>query len=537
MRNAGRIAFIVFAAWLAGCGLTGRPVLHGDAREYILQTQAIALRGSLAIDPIRAAEYWNRTNPYSLELGETRPASWPLNESAQAGGGFGALYPDRFGEWRFAHFWAYSAVVAPLYGFLHLVAPKAEYAVFRIVNTLFLLLPFLLAWRGGGGGRLLIVMILAAFSPLIPYTDWAHPELFCLGLVMASFQLARGPRGRWFAPALLGLAATQNPPILLFFPLLLLRALSGSGRPAWRQVLLAFGAGALIGLLPVFYARHYFEAWNIIQAVDQAKTSYATLARAFHFFFSPLVGAVWIFPTCFLFLPVSVRRSNAVFTAASLLSVFAAAWASSATANFNAGQVGALRYAVWALAPLWFLVFEATREPLDGRARKILFPAAVALNVLLILAFKYERLPRKDIRLVAGCRRATPPVAALVRGLHYPDDIEVLVENIVGHELPGPRQFNGVYVWNLAPDRSLWIVSRAAVERGLVLARPMAPGLRLDAHPSGSLDVEYDGATDILRIHPAAGWAHHPVWGDYLFAWSTRALPPTGREPPWLVIR
>ncbi|MBP7828741.1 MAG: hypothetical protein KA248_02360 [Kiritimatiellae bacterium] len=537
MKRWPNIVFAVFLAWLSFCGLSGRPILHGDAREYILQTQSIALRGQLAIEPVRAAEYWNRTNPYGLELGETRPASWPLNESAQAGGGFGALYPDRFGEWRFAHFWAYSAVVAPLYGFLHLVAPKAEYAAFRIVNTLFLLLPFLLAWRGGGNWRLLIVMILAAFSPLIPYTDWAHPELFCFGLVLTAFQLAREPRGRWFAPAVLGLAATQNPPILLFFPLLLLRARSGPGRPAWRPLIPAFGAGALIGLLPVFYASHYFEAWNIIQAVDQAKTSYATLARAFHFFFSPLVGAVWIFPACFLFLPLSIRCTNAVFAAAALVTVFLAAWASSATANFNAGQVGALRYAVWALAPLWCLVFEGARGPLAGRARKILFPAAVALNVLLILVFKYERLPRKDIRLVAGCRRATPPVAALVRVLHYPDDIEVLVENIVGHELPGRRQFEGVYVWNLAPDRSLWIVSRAAVERGLELARPMASGLRFDARPPGSLTVEYREGVAALRIHAATGYASHPVWGDYLFAWSNRALPPTGREPPWLVIR
>ncbi|HRZ11272.1 MAG TPA: hypothetical protein P5567_02340 [Kiritimatiellia bacterium] len=537
MKHASHIAFAIFAAWLLGCGLAGRPVLHGDAREYILQTQAIALRGQLQIEPARAAAYWNRTNPYGLELGETRPPSWPLNESAQAGGGFGALYPDRFGAWRFAHFWAYSAVVAPLYGLLHLAAPAAEYAAFRIVNAAFLLLPFLLAWRRGGNGRLLIVMALAVFSPLIPYTDWAHPELFCFALVLASFQLASGPRGRWFAPALLGLAATQNPPILLFFPLLLARAISGPDRPAWRKVIPAFGAGALIGLLPVFYSIYYFQDWNIIQAVGQAQPAYATLARAMHFFISPLVGAVWIFPACFLFLPVCIRRSNVVFAIAALLSVFLAAWASSATANFNAGQVGALRYAVWALAPLWFLVFDGMRKSLDGRARKAQFLAAVLLNVLLILAFKYERLPRKDVRLVAGCRRATPPVAALVRRLHYPDDIEVLVENIVGRELPGPRQFDGVYVWNLAPDASLWIISRRAVERGLELSRPMASGLRLEARPPGSLSVEYRDGVALLRVNAEAGYARHPVWGDYLFAWANRALPATGREPPWLVIR
>ena len=532
-----RIAFLVFSAWLLGCGLVGRPALHGDAREYILQTQAIALRGQLRINPVAAAEYWNRTNPYDLELGETRPAVWPLTESAQAGGGFGALYADRFGNWRYAHFWLYSAVAAPLYGLLHAVLPRWEYASFRIINSFFLLIPFILAWRKGGSGVLLTIMILASFTPLIPYTDWAHPELFCFATVLASFQLARGRYGRLFAPALLGLAATQNPPILLFFPLLLLHTVAGPDRMACKHVLLAFGAGSLVGLLPIFYSLYCFQTWNIIQAVGLADFRHATLARAAHFFFSPLVGAIWIFPACFLFLPVSIRRSNAFFAAAALLSVFLAAWASSATANFNAGQVGALRYAVWALAPLWFVVFEGARWPLETRARKALFLAAIAVNVLMILTFKYGRLPRKDIRLVAGCRRATPPVAKLVRWLHYPDDIEVLVENIAGHEIPGARQFDAVYVWNLAPDRSLWILSRRAVERKFVLARPMEPGLRLDARPPGSLSVEYEGGAAILRVHPEAGYAHHPVWGDYLLAWANRTLPATGHEPPWLIIR
>ncbi|MBU1693880.1 MAG: hypothetical protein KJ726_07415 [Verrucomicrobia bacterium] len=537
MRIARNIFFAVFVTWFLACSLVGRPVLHGDAREYILQTQAIALRGELKVDPVPAADYWNRTNPYDLELGETRPAAWPLTESAQAGGGFGALYPDRFGNYRYAHFWAYSAMVAPLYALGHACLPGMEYASFRIFNSLFLLLPFLLAWRKGGSGALLTIMILASFSPLIPYTDWAHPELFCLGLVLASFQLARGRRSRWFAPALLGLAATQNPPILLFFPLHLLYTASGPERIPWKQIMITYGLGALVGLLPVLYSLYYFGVWNLVRAVGLADIRYASLARAVHFFFSPMVGACWLFPVCFLFLPASVRRANAVFVAAALLSVFTAAWASSSTSNFNAGQVGALRYAVWVLAPLWFIVFSGAADLRESRLRQALFAGAVLLNVIMIVVFKYERLPRKDIRLVAACRRASPEMAAWYAWLRYPDDIEVLVENILGHELPGARQFDGVYIWNLNPRRSLWIISRRAVERGLMLSRPMEPGLCLDARPPGSLAVNYKDGTAILRIHAEVGYARHPVWGDYLLAWANRALPATGQEPPWLIIR
>ena len=526
------------SCWLLGCGLVGRPALHGDAREYILQTQAIALRGQFRINPVAAAEYWNRTNPYGLELGETRPAAWPLTESAQAGGGFGALYPDRFGNWRYAHFWLYSAVAAPLYGLLHAVLPRWEYASFRIINSFFLLIPFILAWRKGGSGVLLTIMILASFTPLIPYTDWAHPELFCFATVLASFQLARGRYGRLFAPALLGLAATQNPPILLFFPLLLLHTVTGPDRMSCKRALVAFGAGSLVGLLPIFYSLYCFQTWNIIQAVGLADFRHATLARAAHFFFSPLVGAVWIFPACFLFLPVSIRRSNAFFAAAALLSVFLAAWASSATANFNAGQVGALRYAVWALAPLWFIVFEGARWPTETRARKALFLAAIAVNVLMILTFKYGRLPRKDIRLVAGCRRATPPVAAWVARLRYPDDIEVLVENIVGHEIseraaircrlrvePGTATGRSGSFRAVPWSGSSYWPGQWNPACAWTPARPAACPWSMKGGPPSCASTRKPATRIILSgaIISSRG--------------PTAPCPPTGREPPWLVIR
>ncbi|MCX6997729.1 MAG: hypothetical protein NTV49_11730 [Kiritimatiellaeota bacterium] len=482
-------AFIIFGA--LALLMTGRQplALRGDGREYILQTQALALRGELRIDTAAAREYWNRTNPFGVELEGTRPPARELREESQAGGGFGGLYPDRWGAYRYIHFWGYALAVAPVYLLLHGLGGSGwEYQAFRVVNLLCLLLPFGLAWRRSRSWPLLVISLLALITPLPAYVSWTHPELFCFGLTLTALLTAGRPRIQGLSALLLSLAATQNLPILFFFPLHLLAALQRQhktldcGATGWPRVPLAQGARLLASYLPA----------TLLVALGLARLEYASWPRVADVFLSPLIGAVWFYPMCFLLLPALARRQSAVLLAAIVLTTACATWLATATTNFSSDQVGALRYTTWLLAPLWFVLLDAATE---GRPRRAIFLAGVCVTLAVSGCYHSGRWGWGD-------ENAPRPrsAAALYRWLHYADDPEVLAERIMGRELPRPAAFNGAYLWKLGPRDTLWLISRRWADVNPALMSALAAG---------------------------ATWRRQPLLGDYLLLWrdgSVRAL-------------
>lgn len=517
--------FAAVMAVAAFASLRGPPILHGDGREYILQTQSLLFDHSVRIDPEARRGYWNQTNPYGIALGEVRPPSRQLAERKQAGGGFGGLYPDRFGHYRYYHFWLYSAIVAPVYAGFHLLDPSGalEYFSFRFVNAAFLLLFFLLAYRQAPGGPALAVLALLLFSPLIPYCDWAHPEIFCLTLVFAAFLLSDHPRGRKAAPLLLGLAASMNPPILFFFPALFLFAAFAPDRPlrhAPGRLLAVFALGGAVALSSMAYFQFFFRTPSVISHIGLASFQYASLARALDIFFNPFIGAALFFPMPLLALPAFFRRGQRISAAVLVAGVLAAAWLCSATANFNAGQVGTVRYAVWLLAPLWFALFRRIPRQFQLSARGAGWIAALLLSAALGVHLRTYQLLGKDIRRFGGAWRARPEIAAILRGWPFAGDAEVLAENIMGEELRHPSRFRDVYLWDLGHDRQLWLLPERAIFRNLpVFIHTENPqGFSLVARPAQSIPLDaQDGWIRLsLSLNPPPRMYRHPVLGNYL---------------------
>lgn len=220
-----KIALSAVLALAVCLSFRGEIILNGDGLEYIVQTQSLVFDRSLSIETSKRSEYWNQTNPFERLLQETAPPLHELSEQAQALGGFGGLYPDRFGDWRYYHFFTYALFAAPLYWLFHFGQPLLvvnEYEIFRVFNIICLVFPLLYLGLQRTSLVTVITAILLFLSPLIPYTDWQHPELLLFALILFSLSLALSPRYAPFAPVVLGIAATQNIPIALFFPLLAL---------------------------------------------------------------------------------------------------------------------------------------------------------------------------------------------------------------------------------------------------------------------------------------------------------------------------
>jgi hypothetical protein len=509
-------------------GLAGRPGLHGDGLEYVVQTQSLVFGHELQISPGARRDYWNRTNPYGVTLGETKAPDGELAEANQAGGGFGGLYPDRFGGYRYYHFWAYSLFVAPLYLLAHLLDPAGglEYRAFQVANVLLLVGFLALLWLERRKYPVLALVALALVTPLVPYCDWQHPELFCLFFTFFALWAAeRKGSCTCLAPLSLGLAAAQNLPILLFFPFLgvlqmpTIRALPASRR---ARLLLCYTGGGLLALSSLLYFKHYFGTGSVIAAVGGASLDYASLARTGDLFFSPLSGAVFFYSAGVLPLLAVVSRRNLQPIAVAVLCVAAAAWLSTATGNFNSGQIGAMRYAVWLLAPLWYCAARWLPPAVrcDGPGLR------VALSLLACLGFAWYfgtyRLLRKDAGRFEATARARPEVARLFRWTHYRDDVETLVENILARELPAPSDFDGVYLWDLGRREYLWVFSaRALAHPGRISWRPgdREPP-RIVASPEQPLRIAMDGERATFGYSAGLRTRRHPVLGEYVLAWS-----------------
>jgi hypothetical protein len=526
--NPATGVLLAILALAATFGLAGRPGLHGDGLEYIVQTQSLVFRHELRISPAELRGYWNRTNPYGVALGETQAPGRELVEANQAGGGFGGLYPDRFGGYRYYHFWAYSLFVAPLYLLAHLFDPAGglEYRSFQAANVALLAGFLALLWYERRRYPVLALVALALVTPLVPYCDWQHPELFCLFFTF--FALWAAERAGWhacLAPLSLGLAAAQNLPILLFFPLLVvvqgqtIRGLPAGGR---ARLLLCYAGGGLLALSSVLYFKYCFGTASVIAAVGGASLDYASLARTGHLFFSPLAGAVFFYPASVLPLLAVVSRRNLRPLAVAVLSVAAAAWLATATGNFNSGQIGAMRYAVWLLAPLWYCAARWLPPALrrDGQGVR------VALSLLacagLVWYFGTYPLLRKDTARFEATARARPEVGRLFRWTHYPDDVETLVENILGRELPAPSAFDGIYLWDLGQREYLWVFSANALAHpGRVRWRTGGRETpRIVVSPGQPLRIALDGDRATLSYSAGLRPPRHPVLGEYALAWS-----------------
>jgi len=476
------MAGILFVIWHT---IPAPDNLHGDAREYILQAQAIVLEQSIRIDPVALQDYWNRTNPYGKILNEVPPPQKELNYHTQAGGGFGGLYPDKYEHYRYYHYWMYSLIVAPLYALFHLLIPGGsfEYQAFRVMNILFLCLPFVLLWQRA---RTLPVLILSAFvmvTPLIGYTEWQHPELFCFCMIILAFWAVDLKRHSWQAPLWMGIAATQNIPIIFFFVPLIVLHLKTHGflnNKKRFHLVTVYLAGGLLAISPMVYNLYYFGVVNVITSVGLADFSYASWSRVGHLFFSPMVGALWAFPVCFFAIPSAVRRKNRLFILVSILSIVAAAWLCTTTRNFNSSQIWSLRYTVWLLAPLWFIVLNGDGQLSVIRIsmRSAIFMGEVLLILGVVQLFWSWPLGEKDLRGYLGCERSGIGVNAIYRLLHYPEEVEVLTENIQAREIKHPNQFKGIYLWeinegqyvgivsgHIGDERTTWLNERSATRR------------------------------------------------------------------------
>lgn len=221
-----------YLALLVGLALTATPRRVGDGLEYI----ATALNVRAGRSPALSEADKSALAP-TVALWEGAPPISSLD------------WPDlvgRDGRQDTPHVWFYPAVVAPVLWLTDQVSWHPNHA-FTAVNVMCLAA----AWIALRRRASLITTALLCASPIVWWVDKAHTEVFLFALLILAFSQARG--GRPSALALAGLAAAQNPGLLIVWPVVLVELLRFR-RPsqAWRSIWAASGIGlgavAVVGI-------------------------------------------------------------------------------------------------------------------------------------------------------------------------------------------------------------------------------------------------------------------------------------------------
>lgn len=354
--------------FLGACGV--RYQLSGDIAEYSLMTVALANHGT---PDIRAADIAEaiRVAPeldyafVDLQKGIARGDKVP-----RAG-----FHLDNGGNVQAIHFFAYSALAVIPYKLLDAVgAPPMK--CYQFVNAALLLVLGLALRRFFGNGlHALGGLALYLLCGGLAYANWSSPESVTASALLAGLLLC-GSSAPLAGGVLVGLAATQNPSVVLALGLIPVIVLCNHWRPGmrtaegWERVWHApvvggLAAGALLFAANPLFNLHAFGVPSII-AVGYTVPELGTWERLHSVFLDLNQGMFLAIPAvAVLMLWLAFERGAArsrILLACVVLVILGMTLPALVVTNWNSGAAGVMRYAFWAAMPLLFVLLWQLRE-------------------------------------------------------------------------------------------------------------------------------------------------------------------------------
>lgn len=360
---------LLVTAAVFGYVITHPPGRYGDGQEYMLQTESLYRHGSPDLQPGDLCSVDVMLSAAGIDSANPPEGGYHHSKSS-----------DRLFCW---HFWMYPLSAVPARAMLDLIDGEPLQAL-PLTNGFWLIgaTAFGLYGMAGPLARRLRFVALSLVSPAVWYLPYTGPEMMTWSLVtMAVISLDRG----WYPATafLAGLAATQNPPIVLLVGMAVLFAL---GQRSLRSILTSVVLGSVVFLAPAFYLTHYGTP-SLITRAGYTDPSLLSLDRTLSIF-TDLNQGILPFAPVLLGLALLgwfriLIQADRLGIALTLVLAGMVAMVQSAI-NWNMGAQGLIRYAIWMLPILvWFAseVWGAMRFGL----RLFVGIAIVAQGVVLIV--------------------------------------------------------------------------------------------------------------------------------------------------------
>ncbi len=363
--------------------------IFGDGHEYVLQTVAWSEHGYPNLTkentdhllnysrPVFRQEYFRDLMNFQLQT--------PLPQPPNGWIGFYYSLQDKLIGY---HFPFYSLLAVPFKWLLTALGDDWLKA-FAILNTLLWFLPlcYLVLFSELPGANKIWLGIFLFFSPMIWYLRWPHTEVLTGSLVALALLLWTDKR-YGLSLILIALASLQNQPLLLLMLLPMKDMWFSRHYSIWQKALIP-SIACIIGFLPLAFFYHHFGVTNLIVHIGSASARFITPTRIFDFFMDLNQGVVAGFPLMMALFPFfiwqQIRKKEILLSALLILVLLGVAATASMTINWNMGQAGISRYAVWAgmilLIPILALI------NLSGGWTKIFLSSGLFLQIFILSSF------------------------------------------------------------------------------------------------------------------------------------------------------
>jgi hypothetical protein len=343
------------------------PLIRGDADEYLAMMHAWATHQS---PDVREADL-AAVSAMGRDAGYREAPQNP----------YVGLYRGRNGAWYSYHFWAYSLLAVPAYSVARVVGANPINAM-SLTNLWLVFAAILVAQSqlAGRDKRKWVLLGLAGCGPLLWYLRWPSTEVFTWSFVVMGLSFL-GARRHPLAALCVALATLQNPPVILLVAVIVASAV---GTRDWRRSAMTVLAGALAGLPVVFYEA-LFGTPNLIGATGFSSIAFVTPARIWSMIADLDQGLLPFVPGLLALLLVSgavALRHRHIMPVMLIAAWLGMIVLSATTSNWNSGTDGLMRYGLWLLPVMAWIVAEAF--PLIPAAKPLVL-AAIGLHGLLLL--------------------------------------------------------------------------------------------------------------------------------------------------------
>ena len=367
------VAFVAAAVLLLRYQADKQPRLNGDGWEYWYMAESFHRHGTPELLPSDRAAVDREASRISDNL--WIPPDHPY-----------AYMNTPEGRWFGVHFWSYALSSVPAKAYLEWTG-ESGLGGLGLANAAWFILAIGVTLFGSSApvGQRLALAVLAAAGPVLWYIAWTGAELFSWAMVLIAVVTYRDRRYAWSAAAA-GLAATQNPPIILFGAVAVLAAMC---ERRWRVAALAI-AGTAIGLIPYGFFQYHFGQPNLIAGDSYgARADYISWVRCWSQLTDFNQGLLPYAP--FLVLGAVAGAIRMVYTRdfhglLLLAGGVAVAVGTQVSRNWNSGCDGLQRYLVWIIP---FAAGVAV-QGIGGRWR-LWALAAAALVAHVAILYEFER--------------------------------------------------------------------------------------------------------------------------------------------------
>jgi len=377
---AGAIALIVSAISVYGA-IRGPITYAGDASEYYQMTQSFIDHGTPDLRHEDTVKF--ETERLSHNIVGNPPM-------------FGYLKSPVDGRWYSVHFWGYSLISIPLRLLLTLFGLPGMKA-FELLN--------LLVFFGSVAAMLFVAKMqplkravfasVLVLSPIVWYVPWSSPEAFTAALVV--FSIVFFSRKQYaLATLFAAVASTQNQPLLLVTAAYVVYAAIQLLPERRNGEMVRVALAGAVALVPMAF---YFATFRLLSPLSAGFAGWdnVSVARFAGFFFDLDMGLLPYLPFVTLGFVVAVAVAIVRFDrwAIARAAVIAGMVILAATTarGWNSASVGLMRYGVWVLPVILWVVVEGS----GAKRREALMAAAlISVQLAAILISPVVSLPNAN---------------------------------------------------------------------------------------------------------------------------------------------